>query len=163
MGMGVNPSRLWQLLRSQSTRCILRYTQRLIHCCWWSKISVLVCFQAGRWAEGVQEVILSSCTCVRYSQGGREEGGREGVERQKERRGRGKEGGEPRETARFLPGRQPLAAPPQDREQEIAAACPRSRWPERTDPAQTMRLWSSLCPRLSRTEYPPGRHVSPTG
>ena len=48
---------------------------------------MLVSFGAGRWAERVQEVILSSCTSVRYSTmkgAGREEGGVEGVERQKE-------------------------------------------------------------------------------
>lgn len=112
MGMWVNPSRLWQLLRSQSTRCILRYTQRLIHCCWWSKISVLVSFGAGRWAEGVQEVILSSCTCVRYSimkgaerrEGGKEQRGRKkGEARGKKAGSPGKQHGSCQDVSLWLP------------------------------------------------------------
>lgn len=90
------------------------------------RVGVLSSWAMGRGSPGSYSLLSHVCEIL-HNEGGREEGGREGVERQKERRGRGKEGGEPRETARFLPGRQPLAAPPQDREQEIAAACPRSQ------------------------------------
>ena len=65
----------------------------------------------GRGSPGSYSLLLHVCEIL-HDEGGREEGGREGAERQEERRGTGKEGGEPRETARFLPGRQPLAAQP---------------------------------------------------
>ena len=48
----------------------------------------------GRGNPGGHSLLLHVCEIL-HNEGGREEGGRGGVERQKERRGRGKEDGEP--------------------------------------------------------------------
>lgn len=70
------------------------------------RVGVLSSWAMGRGSQGSYSLLLHMCEILTGGQrGGREEG----VEA--ERKERREEGGEPRETARFLPGRQPLAAP----------------------------------------------------
>ena len=149
MGMWVNSSRLRQLLGSQPTRW--SYDARNV----WSPADggrKSLCWWAVELGDGQRESWRSFSPLARvwdtpYWRGQR--GGREGRSREAERKERkGERRWWARETARFLPGRQPLAATPHLRTES------RRMWVLAHVPNDQIRLilpkhikgWPSRCP-----------------